>query len=131
MSKTKRPYWQDTPCPSWCIGGHRKSDDVADRRHLSKWETRSKLALYSAKLRHYPASDTVDGVARRDVLPGELIVAVTQMYREVAPRVNVGPEFTPRGRERPGPDRGRGAVARPRRCWRPWTPTPSPPSVST
>ncbi|MGH3468110.1 MAG: hypothetical protein ACRDQF_10310, partial [Thermocrispum sp.] len=92
--RNRRPYWQSEPCPEWCVGGHRKSDDVADRSHLSRWESRSKLALYSAEVRHYPASDTVDGIARHHVLAAELVVAVTQMDRESEPRVNVGPEHT-------------------------------------
>jgi len=98
-SKTKdarRPYWLSAPCPDWCRGRHEDYDAVEDRMHLSRWENRTVVSLYSAAHGYYP--DYPGGPDHEYCEPVELMVSVEQGIRESAPRVQVYSE----GKDGPG-----------------------------
>lgn len=86
-SGARRPYWQPTPCPSWCHGQHHASDVGTDRRHASWWEPRIRLSLADA-LRTNLAGH---GVWYE---PVHLLVYLDQGYREGGPRVCIASEAT-------------------------------------
>lgn len=87
-STKKLPYWQTTPCPAWCMGGHRAGDGVPDRRHLSRWQKERKLSQYSAAVHVAPDHPMYES-------PVEVEVCVVQDIREVEARVWVTPLNAP------------------------------------
>jgi hypothetical protein len=87
--KTKRPYWQHTPCPPWCGSPHRDGDHPDDRVHRSEWDKVIPLTLSkSVRLPHEYGFDD----------PVELLVWTEQQYREAEARVQVVQEPTPGSR---------------------------------
>jgi hypothetical protein len=87
MSKRtkKLPFWQHTPCPAWCIGGHGDTDGPVERFHLSRWDRRVTLELHSPDVVRHDGETVCE--------PAELSVVLRQPYRESEPTVNVAPEM--------------------------------------
>jgi hypothetical protein len=67
-----RPFWQDTPCPSWCAGQHSDGESYDDRSHYTDEE--------SVKL----STEQFTGSG-----PSELRLSLWQHYREHEPRLSL------------------------------------------
>ena len=79
-----RPFWQTEPCPPWCDTTHRDEDYHEDRDHFVHGDPVG-LNLYR--------TDLVNG----EHGPGELLVGLTQHYREAEPEVDLTvPATTPK-----------------------------------
>lgn len=74
------PYWQDAPCPPWCVVPHRDYDHPDDRWHDSE-QTVIKLSLEA------PVRAVIGDEVLMDV--PELCTELTQGYREADARVAI------------------------------------------
>ena len=80
-ARRKQPYWQEIPCPDWCIekkDGHDAEEGGEDRVHLGGPGELVTLITEDAK--------TFDGSR---AYPVSAEVGLIQGYREIAPRVSL------------------------------------------
>ena len=86
---TGRPFWQISPCPTWCEAApHQASDNGDDRVHYGL-STRVNLALEDLDRGTY---EGVEGETIRWISdePEYVSLYVEQYYREIEPRIWLG-----------------------------------------
>jgi hypothetical protein len=86
--KNRMPFWQTTPCPPWCMGGHEDTDHPEDRFHRPGPDILNITLTVNDPVVHAKA----DGKYYRT--PVELRVDVEQHYRETEPRVLLCEDYT-------------------------------------
>src|SRR5205823_4192007 len=83
------PYWQATPCPAWCSGGHSSEDHFEDRYHRIDAD----FCLVTLTAQDPIRFDHNDG--RVLYAPAQMRIDVEQHYRETELRIMLGEENTP------------------------------------
>ena len=79
-----RPFWQTEPCPPWCTDTHRPDDFFEDRNHWAH-SLDVDLNLYRTEY------------CGGEYGPGQLMVGLTQHYRDAEPEVDLTvPRTTPK-----------------------------------
>lgn len=78
-TKIEPPFWQASPCPSWCDGGHHLDDNLRTHEHGFTWSV--PLSTHKAMKYRGGGSDKYGEPA--------LWFGLEQGYREIEPRVCV------------------------------------------
>lgn len=85
------PYWQTTPCPTWCQGGHTPETPLADAFHMTRTEEQFPLTADTDRVVPYRLAD---GTERSSLLPTEVLVYGQRHHLDAAPvvRLTINPE---------------------------------------
>lgn len=94
-----RPYWLGGPCPAWCTGRHRNTDQNEDRLHTGRTV---QIVLTLADPQRIDIDSPEGREARREEYrldnpePDEIGVGLYQHYRATEPEVRINVASEPR-----------------------------------